>query len=89
MMGEKELYSDKGGEGELTEKSLQKLKELLVEELELVWRAMYTLPEDQSPWIYHRWLIDVANIFIIYFFYYIYIYLFCVSQKINNRIDNL
>lgn len=58
---EKEEKEEKKGEKE------KKMKGLLEEELELVWKAMYTLPEDQSPWIYHRWLIDTANIFFILF----------------------
>eukprot|EP01111_Echinosteliopsis_oligospora_P011199 TRINITY_DN3634_c0_g1_i1.p1 TRINITY_DN3634_c0_g1~~TRINITY_DN3634_c0_g1_i1.p1 ORF type:complete len:314 (-),score=69.66 TRINITY_DN3634_c0_g1_i1:1-942(-) len=32
-------------------------KKALINELDWIWRAMYTLPDDQSAWIYHRWLI--------------------------------
>jgi len=60
LMGEKKFYGDQGSE-EVTDKSIQQLKTVLKDELELVWRAMYTQPEDQSPWIYHRWLIATAK----------------------------
>ena len=32
-------------------------KSKLDEEFELVNQAMYTMPDDQSAWLYHRWLI--------------------------------
>jgi len=37
------------------------LQNAIKNELELVWKAIYTQPEDQSPWIYHRWLIGTAK----------------------------
>ena len=32
-------------------------KDLLDKEFNLVNQAMYTMPDDQSAWLYHRWLI--------------------------------
>ncbi|ETO20257.1 geranylgeranyl transferase type-2 subunit alpha, partial [Reticulomyxa filosa] len=29
----------------------------IVEELEFAWNAFYTEPDDQSTWLYHRWLL--------------------------------
>lgn len=32
---------------------------VLEQELQLVRQAMYTEPEDQSAWMYHRWLLSM------------------------------
>ena len=33
-----------------------------VPEFELVRNAMYTDPEDQSVWVYHRWLVGLGRL---------------------------
>lgn len=41
--------------------SADELEVALKTEFELVWAAAYTQPSDQSPWIYHKWLIRTAK----------------------------
>ncbi len=46
---------------------LSTLADHLRVEFELVQNAMFTLPEDQSAWLYHRWLIGSGRSFILLF----------------------
>lgn len=36
-------------------------KEKILEELDYVKQAFYTEPDDQSAWIYHRWLLSISK----------------------------
>eukprot|EP00298_Acanthocystis_sp_HF-20_P019106 c22368_g1_i1.p1 GENE.c22368_g1_i1~~c22368_g1_i1.p1 ORF type:complete len:340 (-),score=113.75 c22368_g1_i1:28-1026(-) len=42
-------------------KSFENTFEKLTAEFELVKQAFYTEPEDQSSWLYHRWLVHCCN----------------------------